>query len=147
VEPELVATLVWAGLFLFFLIVECLSVQLVSVWFMIGSLIAFALSFIPGFPLWAQILVFVLISLAMVVCLRPLVRKIIPKRDEHFNSDGYVGREYFLIKSIGVQEPGEIKIGDIIYSAKSAVDGLTIEIGQLVRVVKIQGNTLYVTKE
>ena len=67
--------LVWLGLFLVALIVEAVSEALLSIWFAAGALVCLGISFIPGCPLWVQIIVFLAVSAIAFLILRPFFLK------------------------------------------------------------------------
>lgn len=48
--------IVWAVIFALALMTELLTEALVSVWFCVGAIVAFAITFIPGMPYWVRLL-------------------------------------------------------------------------------------------
>lgn len=143
--PNLICSIVFVCLALVFVIVELCTINLVSVWFAIGSLAAFVFARIPPVPYYISIIVFFLVSILRLFILRPLAKKVSLGKMK-FNSEGYIGKEHFLIKEIKSDEPGEIRIGDIIYNARSK-DGSSLAKGTPVIVESIEGNTLIVEKK
>lgn len=67
--------IVWAVIFTLALMAELLTEALVSVWFCVGAIVAFAITFIPGMPYWGEIIVFVGVSLITFLVLRPILQK------------------------------------------------------------------------
>ena len=63
-----ISSVVWLILMVVFLAAEAATVQLVSVWFAVGSLCAMVVSLLNG-SLWLQILVFFVISIALLAFL------------------------------------------------------------------------------
>jgi membrane protein implicated in regulation of membrane protease activity len=142
--PNQIMAIIWLVLFFGFFLAEIFTVQFVSLWFMLGALVCLGLSFIPDFPIWAQAIVFFAVSLVSLFLFRPLMKRKFSPKSVGFNSDGFVGKHYPLRKGITPEEAGEIKIADILYSAKCSEAGLTLAAGTLVEVESIAGNTLYV---
>ena len=65
---------VWLGLLAFFVIVEAATANLLTIWFAAGSLVAFISSFFIENPI-IQIVIFVVVSLIVLVALRPIAKK------------------------------------------------------------------------
>lgn len=138
---------VWLGVFVIAVIVELLTSELVSVWFAGGALLALIVSFIPNAPFWAEILVFAICSLLLVLFLRPFAKKKMMKKvpESRFNVDDMVGRKAKVTKRITDLDRGEIRYHDVIWTAESQ-DGETIEEGEIVEIVAIVGNKVIVKK-
>ena len=64
---------IWFGLLILFGILEAVTVSVVSIWFMAGSLAAI-LAALCGASLPVQIVLFLAVSVALLACLRPVVR-------------------------------------------------------------------------
>ena len=67
--------IVWLSLFVIMLIVEAIGPALVSVWFAFGALLSLIVSFIPGVPWWVEVIIFVVVSGATLLALRPVFQK------------------------------------------------------------------------
>lgn len=65
-EPNTVMLFVWIGLMVAFTVIEAVTVQLVTIWFAVGSLVALIAN-IAGANIVVQWLIFVAVS---AVCLR-----------------------------------------------------------------------------
>ena len=70
---------VWLGLTVLFLILEGISVQLTSIWFALGAIVAMLLAVFHVDSLPVQIAAFVIVSLVTLIATRPLTRKLIDK--------------------------------------------------------------------
>ena len=64
---------IWIGLFILFLIIEGLTMELVTIWFALGALVAYVFS-LAGAPFWLQLTVFVLSTVLMLILIFPFVR-------------------------------------------------------------------------
>ena len=81
---------IWFGLLILFGILEAVTVSVVSIWFMAGSLAAI-LAALCGASLPVQIVLFLAVSVALLACLRPLVRKYVSPKITATNADRVIG--------------------------------------------------------
>lgn len=135
---------IWLGLFVLSLIIEALSADLVSVWFAGGALIALILSFIPGVAWWVQLIVFFVISLTLLLALRPLTRKWMRGKIVKSNVDSLIGKKAVLLEKIDFMHRGCVSIGDVKWTAVGVEDNSSIEKGKIVVIVAVSGNKLLV---
>lgn len=138
--------IIWLAIFVIALIIESLTSELVSIWFGFGSIIAIILSLIKGVDWWIELIVFVVISLMSLLCLRPLTNKFMKKNDIHSNIDEIIGKKGVVLKEANELNNGEVKIKGIIWTAVPSLDTKKIEKGDIVTVVSIEGNKLIVKK-
>ena len=143
--------IVWLGLMIVMVIVECMGPALVSIWFAAGALVSLVLSLlslIPGvtIPWWVQVIVFVVVSAITLVALRPISRRYFKANTINSNVDSLVGQRGLLIEEIKPFEPGVCKINDVLWTAISTNGKETIPAKSVVEVVTIQGNKLLVKK-
>ena len=139
---------IWVSIFVLALIVEFATSELVSIWFCAGSLGALIFTFIPGVPFFVEIIVFFVISAALLFALRPLSKKLLAKKiqETSMNIDAIIGRKGIIIKPIKPLEAGEVRIDSVIWTCLSLDEDETIENESVVKVAKVVGNRLYVTK-
>lgn len=129
---------IWLAAMILFGILEAATVTLVSLWFVGGSLAAF-LAALLGAPLWLQVTLFVVVSGALLACLRPFVRKFAQPKKEPTNFDRIVGQSAPVTEAIdNLSEVGAVKIDGKEWSARSE-DGAPIEVGAIVTIAKIEG--------
>ncbi len=138
--------IVWAVIFALALMAELLTEALVSVWFCVGAIVAFAIAFIPGMPYWGEIIVFVGVSLITFLVIRPILQKRLVHLHSKTNVDTMIGKKGIVVKRITSLEKGEVKINDIIWNAIKRDEDDTIEVDSIVEVISIQGNKLLVKK-
>ena len=140
----MIDTFCWLGALVFFLFMEASTVVLVSVWFAAGSLVALIASLL-GAPLWLQIVLFLVVSGALLASLRPFVRKYLKPKIIATNVDANIGKEGYVTEDIdNLAAVGTVKLGSVIWTARSS-DGSNIPAGTLVKVDKIEGVKAYVT--
>ena len=143
--------IVWLGLMIVMVIVECMGPALVSIWFAAGALVSLMLSLlslIPGVtvPWSVQVIVFVVVSAITLVALRPITRRYFKANTINSNVDSLVGQRGLLMEEIKPFEPGVCKINDVLWTAISTNGKETIPAKSVVEVVTIQGNKLLVKK-
>ena len=135
---------IWLGLIVVAVIVEIATLDLVSVWFAIGAIIPFILSAIGGIAIEIQVVVFVVISALLIIFLRKYAQKLLFKNmNSKTNIDVQIGRVYRLLSDVDFENNGSVKINDVVWTAVSE-DGNLIEKGQLVEIVRVEGNKMIV---
>ena len=137
-------TILWLGLLIAFLVVEASTVTLISLWFAGGALAALIAALLHA-PLWLQIVVFFVVSAALLACLRPLVRKHFTPKLTKTNLDAIIGSEGYVTADIdNLSATGTVKLGAMEWTARS-IDGSTIKAGTRVKAEKIEGVKVFVT--
>lgn len=131
-------TIFWLIMLFVFIIVEALTVHLVSIWFAFGSLCALIASAF-GAEIWLQSVLFIGVSALSLILTRPLVKKyILPKRVAT-NYEQAIGKTAVVTEEIdNIDAKGAVKINGIEWTARSA-DGSVIGVGSEVTVVSIEG--------
>ena len=135
---------IWFGLLILFGILEAVTVSVVSIWFMAGSLAAI-LAALCGASLPVQIVLFLAVSVGLLACLRPLVRKYASPKITATNADRVIGKTAVVTESIdNIAAQGAVKVGGVVWTARSS-GGKPIAAGAQVQVDRIEGVKLYVT--
>lgn len=137
---------VWLGIFIIAILVEILTVELVSVWFAGAAFIAFILSWIPGIPYWGEIISFVLASALLLFCLRPLTTKLLTRKEVKSNIEELIGKKAKVVKKISELNNGEIIINGVTWTAVSSEPTIEINEGDIIKIVAINGNKIIVKK-
>lgn len=136
----------WLALAVVLTIVEVSTAQLVSIWFVIASVITAVCSatFLKGVFIW-QCVAFVLLSALCLVLTKPLVKRIKSTHKTKTNSDRHIGKTGKVVVTIdSASNTGQVDIDGNRWSAKS-VDGKVIEKDTEVIVESIEGVKLLVT--
>ena len=134
----------WFALLITFVVVEAVTVNMVSVWFAAGSLAALIVSLIGG-ELWLQILVFLTVSAVALALLRPMAKKYFTPRITRTNVDALAGKTCLCVTAIdNVSGVGQVKLGDVEWTARST-DGEPIPAGTQVTIDRVEGVKLYAT--
>ena len=138
--------IIWLALFVAMLAVEALGPALVSVWFAFGALVALIVSFIPGVAWWVEVVIFVVISLATLLALRPVLRRYFKRNNYNTNIDSFTGKRGYVIEDITYLKPGAVKIGDVSWTAIPVERDQKILENEVIEVVAVNGNKLIVNK-
>ena len=136
-------TMFWGLAFLVFIVIELATVNLVTIWFAVGSLITLFVSLYVESEIM-QIIIFIIASLVSLIITKPIASKLKIRNIEPTNSDRYVGKKGEVTKKITPKEKGEVKVLGTIWTA---VSDETLEVGEEIRVKKIDGVKLIVEKE
>lgn len=137
-------TIIWLALIVVFLIVEAATVVMVSLWFAAGALVALIASLL-GASIPVQIVLFLVVSAALLACLRGVVRKHFTPKLERTNIDAILGSRGYVTTDIdNISATGTVKLGAMEWTARST-SGSAISKGSLVKVDKIEGVKVFVS--
>ena len=135
--------IIWLVLMVLFLIAEAATVTVTSLWFAAGAMIALLAS-VLGAKFWLQVVLFLVVSAAMLFALRPMVRKYFTPKLTRTNVDAIIGSQGYVTADIdNMAATGTVKLGAMEWTARSA-DGSPIPRGTLVRVDRIEGVKAFV---
>ena len=134
----------WLSLLIVGLVVESMTANLVIVWFLPGTLVAMILAFCHV-PVAVQWIVFTVLGLALLLATRPLAKRLKRGSDTRTNKDALIGQMGLVTEEIcNIRETGEVKLGGLRWSARTATPGLVIPKGTQVEILDIQGVKLIV---
>ena len=135
---------IWLGVVAVSLIIEFVTMELVSVWISIGALVALILAaFGVGYEI--QIITMIVVSIACILGLRKVTLKFLNRNKDKTNLDLIVGTKTKLLTPITEDEMGSVKINGVVWSA--CTENLSqIEKGSFVEVEGVEGNKLIVKK-
>ena len=139
------AAIIWLSLMVVFLIAEAgCPVHLISIWFAVGSLTAMIVSLLGG-QIWLQVLLFFLVSSALLALLWPFVRKFMNPRLVKTNVDSIVGSTGVVTQAIeNLSAKGQVKLGAMYWTARST-SGERIDENTVIRVDRIEGVKVFVS--
>ncbi len=139
------AAIIWFVLLLVFLVVEAACpIHLVSIWFAAGAFAAMIASYL-GAAVWLQILLFLVVSCALVALLWPFIKKFLNPKLAKTNVDAVIGSEGYVTADIdNILATGQVKLGSMEWTARSA-SGQPIAKGTLVNVDRIEGVKAFVS--
>ena len=140
------STIIWIAAIVIFGVAEAATAGLTSIWFVLGSVAALIAAICNG-PIWLQIALFFVVSIATLAATRPLVTKLMKKDIKPTNADRVLGGSARVTERIDNDVPtGAVYIDGKTWSARSST-GEIIEPDAMVRVVRMEGVKLYVEKE
>ena len=135
---------VWLLLMVMFLITEAVTVTMVSLWFAGGSLAALIVA-LTGGSFSFQVFTMLVVSTALLACLRPIAQKHFTPKLTKTNVDAIIGSKGYVTADIdNMSATGVVKLGAMEWTAR-ATSGEFIPRGALVKVDKIEGVKVFVT--
>ncbi len=138
---------IWLIVFVACIVVEIITMGLTTIWFAGGALFA-AVSAALGAPLWLQIALLAVVSLALLFFTRPIAVKYFNKDRVKTNVESLVGKQAIVISEIdNLQGIGQVTVGGREWSARTTVDGIKLPVGSVVMIRAISGVKLMVEKK
>ena len=136
---------IWLAVTAAALIIEFMTSELVSVWFVGGGLVAMLLAGL-GLEWYIHVPAFIVVSFVLMLCFRRLVMKKLNKKEVKTNAETFIGKEYELLTAIGFNQAGSIKINGVVWTAVTEDENAEIPAGTKVIIERIEGNK-YIVKE
>ena len=138
---------IWVAIIVLAVIIELLTDQLISIWFVPGAIIATILDFCTVGIVW-QILVFLIISIAGIILGKTVLAKYLPSaKDTKTNIDAIIGEKCVVTEKIdNFAGCGQAKVNGQIWSARSVDENDVFEPGEVLSVVAIEGVKLICKK-
>lgn len=134
--------IIWLIGVIAFIILEAVTYQMVSVWFVIGA-IGGLITSLTGVDFWVQMTVFLALSLVLLICFRPIAVKKL-KTDYKTNADAVIGKKVTITKETDtITGTGEGRLDGMVWTVRSE-SGKTLTVGDVAEVKKIEGVKLIV---
>lgn len=134
----------WLIIFAILLGIELLTAGLTTIWFAGGALVAAAFAVFHA-PVWLQVAVFIIVSVALLFFTRPIAVKYFNRNRTRTNVESYIGQQAIVIADIeNIKGYGQVRLGSMDWSAKS-LDGKDIKTGTVVVVKEVEGVKLVVS--
>ncbi len=135
--------LYWLVIAIVLIVIEAMTINIVSIWFVISSLIAMIVSLFTD-NLVIQIGVFVIVGVILLFLTKPIIDKYLKQKNIKTNLDRVIGMTGIVTEEIKKNSIGEIKVDGKRWSA---ISNVKIPVGENVKVLKIDGVKLIVEKE
>lgn len=137
-------TAFWLVLLVILVGIEIVTMGLTTIWFAGGALVAtIAAAF--GAPLYIQIALFLVVSVALLYFTRPIAVKYFNRDRARTNVESMVGKQAIVISDIdNMHGTGQVNVGGIEWSARSTSDTIRIPLGSVVEVDAVEGVKLIV---
>ncbi len=135
---------IWLGVVAVTMIIEFITMELVSIWLSIGALIAMILA-ACGVGYEIQIIVMIVVSISCILGLRKVTLKFLNKNKDKTNVDMLIGNKTKLLSDITEDDAGSVKVNGVVWSAITE-NQEPIEKDNYVVIEKVVGNKLVVKK-
>ena len=134
----------WLVLLILFLAAEASTAAVTTIWFAVGALAAMVAAFL-GAQVWLQITIFGVVSVALLLALRPIIKKYINPKHPRTNIDAVIGTERIVTEEIdNLAGTGRVKLGGMEWSARST-SGENIPRNTVIKVDRIEGVKVFVS--
>ena len=137
----------WLGLIILFLVIEAVTVGLATIWFAAGALAALLVS-LCGVGILGQMVVFFLVSMALLFFTRPVAVKYFDPHKIRTNYEDAVDKTVKITERVdNIGGTGAALLNGQEWTARAAEDGRPIPAGTLVQVKEIRGVKLIVAEQ
>lgn len=133
----------WILLCTILVVVEFITINLVTIWFAIGALFAFLTSLLIDNTV-IQVVIFFLVSILSLIFTRPIVKKYLVPKTIKTNYDKVIGMTGIVTSNINEDEYGEVKVDGKHWTAKANEE---IKKGSKVEILSIEGVKLIVKRK
>lgn len=138
--------ILWLAATVILFIAEAVTVNLVTVWFAVGALVAF-IAAVAGAQMWLQIVLFIAVTIITLIFTRPLAKKYFNGKHEATNADMVIGKTAVVTENIdNICAKGAVSCMGKVWSARTE-SGEQIAEGEKVTVKAIEGVKLIVSPQ
>lgn len=138
------SVLFWLAVMVIMLVIEIITLGLTSIWLAGGALVAFILAML-NVPFIAQVIVFLIVSLVLIVFTRPVAVKYFNKDRVKTNVESMIGRQAIVVSEVdNLQGIGRVTVGGQEWSARTVEEGIVLPVGTVVIVKAVSGVKLIV---
>lgn len=132
----------WLFIILMLGFIEIITVNLVTIWFVISGIVSLILSFfIDNFII--QFSVFVILGILLLITTRTWINKILKINKQKTNLDRVIGMQGIVTEKITKNSPGEVKVDGKKWTA---ISDKNISVNSNVKILGIDGVKLKVEK-
>lgn len=129
----------WMILLVLLVVIELATMGLTTIWFAGGALVA-TVAAACNAPLFLQIALFLIVSVAMLVFTRPIALRYFNRDRVRTNVDSLAGERGIVTGRIdNMQGCGQVTINGMEWTARSSEDGGSIPEGTVVEVKAVDG--------
>ena len=132
----------WLIIKILLIIVEVMTINLTTIWFVISGLFALLLSFFTD-NFFIQFFVFTIGGIVLLIVTRPILKNIIKEKKESTNLDRVIGKTGIYTEKIKKNATGEVKVDGKRWTAFA---NQNIDTNSTVKVLEIDGVKLKVEK-
>lgn len=137
---------IWIAVIVLAVVVEVLTEQLVSIWFVPSAIISTVLDFLGVGIVW-QVFAFLLASGVGIILAKIILSRIRPSVNTKTNIDAIIGERCIVTEKIdNFRGCGQVRVGSQIWSARGASEDDSFEVGEILNIVAIEGVKLICKK-
>ena len=137
---------IWIAVIVIAVIVEAVTEQMVSIWFVPAAIIATILDFVDVPIIW-QVVVFLVVSIIGIILAKKFLFTFKRTEDHKTNIETIIGDKCVVTEKIdNYAGCGQAKVRGQVWSARSVNDEETFEEGELLKIVAIEGVKLICKK-
>ena len=140
----LTAATVWLIVAGLLAIVEGLTMGLITIWFA-GGAVGAAVAAMLGASTLVQVIVFLVVSIALIAATRPLAKKRLNAKTERTNVDAIIGTEGIVEADISQYQTGQVRADGKVWTA--TCEAGEIKKGAVVVIKSIKGVTIMVEEK
>lgn len=133
-------TILWLVIVIGLTIVEVMTVNLVTIWFVASGLVSLIASFFTD-SFIIQLSIFVILGIVFLITTRKPLEKLLNKTKYKTNLDRVLDMEGIVTEDITKNKAGEVKVDGKIWTA---IANESIKKGSTVKILKIEGVKLLV---
>lgn len=136
----------WLVAVVVFLAIEMSTVTLTSIWFAAGALAAMLVAMFNG-NLIVQVVAFLIVAFGLLYATKPWSKRFLDTKKENTNADRAIGQEVRVLERVSnLDQTGKAIVHGMEWTVRTEDDNITIERGELVRVLRIAGVKLIVER-
>lgn len=136
--------IIWLAAVVVFLVLEAVTYQLISIWFVFGAVGGLIASFFTDTSFYVQFGIFIGISVVLLAALRPISMKLMKRQDFKSNADSIIGRSVLITQEVNnASGTGQGKIDGMFWTVRALNDEI-IKQGEMAEVKRIEGVKLVV---
>lgn len=132
----------WLIIFIVLIITELLTINLVTIWFAFGALLALVVE-VSFSNIVLDIITFVITSFLLIILTKPIIGRLKVKKVEATNLDMVINKIGIVTEDINQDKIGEVKVLGKRWSAYSSTE---IKKDEKVKILSIDGVKLKVEK-
>lgn len=137
--------IIWAAAIIAFGVLEAVTAQLVSIWFVIGAIGAFIAALFDA-SITVQVIIFIAVTIVALIVTRPLVKKFVHPKKQATNADRVLNQKGIVVEEINnIKATGQVKVDGKVWSARST-DNSIIDVNEEIIIKEISGVKLIVER-
>lgn len=137
--------IIWAAAIIAFGVLEAVTAQLVSIWFVIGAIGAFVAALFDA-SITVQVIIFIAVTIVALIVTRPLVKKFVHPKKQATNADRVLNQKGIVVEEINnIKATGQVKVDGKVWSARST-DNSIIDVNEEIIIKEISGVKLIVER-